>query len=113
MGKEILQYIHDKYNLFESKTWICNFLKVCKQYSCPIKPTKTCSFSSFLNIIMRSSFLKCEVVIHTYHSLINLKQSLSSIKRKNKYYETNNEIGLNMYSLEKLTGRIDKHRKNG
>ena len=56
MGKEMVKHIHVKHNLYESKTWNCRFLKICKNSSCPTKPTKLRSVSSFKHIIIRSSF---------------------------------------------------------
>ena len=50
----------------------------------------------------------------TYQSktvIINNEKAMNEMKRNNKCYEANDEIALNMCSLEQLTGRRDKSRE--
>ena len=44
-------------------------------------------------------------------SIVNNEKAMNEMKRNNTYYEANDEIALNMCSLEQLTGRRDKSRE--
>ena len=112
------KHIHIKYNLYESKTWNCRFLKYARigltlpnplSYV-PFLHSNTSSLEAHFSL-MRSCDADTSLTYQSKKAIVNNENSINKMKRNNKCDEANDEIALNMSSLEQLTSRRNKSRE--
>ena len=60
---------------------------------------------------MRSCDADTPLTYQSKTAIVNNEKAMNEINRNNKCYEANDEIALNMCSLEQFTGRRDKYRE--
>ena len=60
---------------------------------------------------MRSCDADTPLTYQSKTAIVNNEKAMNEMNRNNKCYEANDEIALNMCSLEQLTGRKDKSRE--